>query len=113
MGLRLLLVGIFAVLLATFAAQNAEPVPIRFLQWEAQVALVLVIVASAAVGGLLAGVLVGFRHLSAERQLRRERDQLQARVTQLEQELRRTAPSAAFPGSSATPGIPPGPGAPA
>lgn len=105
MGFRLLLAVAFALVLAAFAAQNAEPVTVRFLGWQARVALVVVIVVTAAAGGLLVALLTALRQVQlalrlrgGQAQVRRmeaellalreERSRLQARVAELEAEVR-------------------------
>ncbi|HEX6988385.1 MAG TPA: LapA family protein, partial [Bacillota bacterium] len=64
MSFNLLLALLFALLIAIFAAQNAQPVEVRFLSWTWVTSLVLVIVGSAALGVLLAGTLSLVRQVS-------------------------------------------------
>jgi len=88
---------IFALLVAIFAVQNAQPVPVRFLVWGLEVPLALVIVGMAAAGGLLVGLTVlvrqvglGFRLWNARAEHRRlegERRQLEERLQTLKTEL--------------------------
>jgi len=46
---------LFAVLVAIFAVQNAQPVSIRFMAWEQETTTAVVVVFAAAVGALAAG----------------------------------------------------------
>lgn len=112
MSLRLAAALVFGVLLAVFAGQNSDPVPVRFLRWERQLPLVVVIAATAAAGALWVGMLTAFRQLGQAwrmrerqalvRRLERElqaaheaRELLQGRVSALEAELQRLRQAAA------------------
>lgn len=83
MSLRLMVALVFAVLLAVFAGQNADPVPVRFLRWEAAVPLVVITAVTVAAGALLVGILTTFRQV---RQSLRMRER-QAQIRRLEAEL--------------------------
>ncbi len=47
---------IFALLIAIFASQNAEPVEIEFLFWETNPPLVVVVLVAAILGALIIGL---------------------------------------------------------
>ena len=53
MQINIIVFLIFAVLVAAFAVQNTMPVVVKFLLWEANLSLVLVILGSVAVGAIL------------------------------------------------------------
>lgn len=61
--LTLIVFLLAAVAIALFATQNPLEVSVRFIQWEVQTSLTLVIVAAAAAGGLLIGVINLYGHL--------------------------------------------------
>jgi uncharacterized integral membrane protein len=70
---------IFALLVASFAIQNTALVVIRFLFWEAQLSLVLVILGSVAAGALLLFFLSLIKQYSNHREkknLKQEKDKL-------------------------------------
>src|SRR5262245_32287385 len=73
MAFRYAVVAILAMLVTTFALQNNEPVNVRFLVWSRDtVPLAGVVLASVAVGLLIAGVpllVTRFRHRSRLRSL--------------------------------------------
>jgi len=79
----LVLALLFALAVAGFAVQNAEPITVRFLQWEARTSLVVVILGAAAVGALSVGLAGGFRQLRTGLRVRN----LQHMTQRLEQEL--------------------------
>lgn len=85
MNLNLLLALLFTLMIAIFAAQNAQPVEIRFLSWGWVTSLVVVIVGSATLGALLASTLSLVRQVSMKVQARER----QNRLRQVEQELER------------------------
>lgn len=60
----LILALVFALIVAVFAVQNAVPVSIRFLAWGFETSLVYVILGSAALGALSAGLPGLFKQLS-------------------------------------------------
>lgn len=99
--LQLLLVAalVFASVVAVFALQNAQTVPIRFFGWERETSVAVIALGAAAVGALFA-VLAGLvrqlgaglrtRHLKAElgrlqRELDEERKAKDALVAKLEE----------------------------
>ncbi|MFP4200787.1 MAG: LapA family protein [Bacillota bacterium] len=83
-----IIVLLIAAIIAVFAGQNVEVVTVRFLGWSVETSLVVVIVFSAAAGGVLVGVLslwrqlqVGFRQRGLSARLTRsqsENDELRA-----------------------------------
>lgn len=104
MQVTLVLALLFALAVAAFAVQNAEPMTVRFLQWEARTSQVVVILGAAALGALAAGLAGLFRQLrqgmrfrSLQQQvdrlekeaagLREDRDRLQTEVERLRRQL--------------------------
>ena len=84
---------LFAILVALFAVQNTTPVSVSFLLWSVdQMAVALVIVISAAIGAiitLLAGAPAMVRGAWRRRAHRKERQEYQRRIAELEAELER------------------------
>jgi uncharacterized integral membrane protein len=65
MQIRFLVALIFSILVAVFALLNAQPVEVNFLFSKARFSLALVILGSAAIGALIAGLLSALKHISA------------------------------------------------
>ncbi|MBA2133030.1 LapA family protein [Capillibacterium thermochitinicola] len=66
MQFMLILMLVFAVLVATFALQNAYPVTIYFLKWQFEASFALVILLSLLIGAVAVGSL-GLVHQATER----------------------------------------------
>ncbi|NLM37248.1 MAG: LapA family protein [Firmicutes bacterium] len=66
MQFMFILVLVFAVLVATFALQNAYPVTIYFLKWQFEASFALVILLSLLIGAVAVGSL-GLVHRATER----------------------------------------------
>ena len=80
-----LIVGFaFALIVALFAVQNSSTVSVRFLNWGFETSAVLVIIASAALGALSAGLL----GLPRSIRLRLKVRELDGKVKRLEAELK-------------------------
>ncbi len=60
-----ILMLLIAALIALFAGQNVQVVTVRFLGWSVDTSLVVVIVFSAAAGGLLVGIMSLWRQLQS------------------------------------------------
>lgn len=73
---------IFAILVASFALQNALPVTVSFLLWNMQTSVVLVVLGAASFGALMVLSLA----LLMRFQLLRKTKRLERQVTQLDQE---------------------------
>ncbi len=67
--IRLILALAFAMVIALFAVQNAATVEVRFLAWHFETTLVIVILASTAVGALVVGLLGFFKQVRLGHQL--------------------------------------------
>lgn len=82
MQIQLILILLFAIFVAAFAIQNTMTVVIKFLFWEANLSLVLVIL-----GAVAAGVLISFL-ISTLKQLGivRERKEMHKQITALTKE---------------------------
>jgi uncharacterized integral membrane protein len=80
-------------LLVIFAVQNAEPVPIKFLVWNSQGSLALLLFIAVALGGLVAYL------SSAPGQIRRRRliNHLQRQIAELEAAHPELQPAAEAP----------------
>ncbi|MGE5575862.1 MAG: LapA family protein [Syntrophothermus sp.] len=83
MQIRLILALAFAIVVALFAVQNAATVEVRFLAWHFRTTLVIVTLASTAMGALVVGLLglfkqlrLGFRLHGTEGQVSRLQEQL-------------------------------------
>jgi len=82
--LLLILALLFALGVAVFAVQNAEPITVNLIRWQLETSLVVVVVGSAAAGALVAGLIGFIRQVRASWRIR----QLQGQVHRLEQRLR-------------------------
>ena len=83
----LLLTLILAIVTALFALQNTAPATVRFLVWEYQTSLVLVILSSAALGVMLAylvSISVRWRMARESRVLNATVKKLETRIWELE-----------------------------
>jgi putative membrane protein len=83
MVMAYLLVALLGAAIALFAIQNNNPVVIRFLGWQVQGALSLVVLLSILVGVILTALLGVVRHWK-----------LRSRIRQLENKLARSETSA-------------------
>jgi lipopolysaccharide assembly protein A len=79
MALLYLLVAVIGALIAVFAVQNINPVPIRFLGWQREAALSLVILLSILLGIILTSLIGLIPHWKLRSKIR----QLENRVAQL------------------------------
>ncbi|KAB7708658.1 DUF1049 domain-containing protein [Bacillus aerolatus] len=79
----LLLVVLFALIVAVFAVINVNPVTVNYLFGQSQWPLVLVIIFSVLMGGLISGLLSLFRTIG----LRRQNKVLIHQIEKLKQEL--------------------------
>ena len=95
MGVAYLLVALLGAAIAVFAIQNNSTVVIRFLAWQLEGALSLVILLSALVGIVLTSMLGAVRHWK-----------LRSRIRQLENQLARI-PAPASPTSQSVTQEPP------
>jgi lipopolysaccharide assembly protein A len=80
-----------AILIALFALQNTFPVTIRFLFWEYQTSLVLVILGSTAIGAALSAIAalgVRWRHGRETRLLTTALEEERKRIAELERRVR-------------------------
>ena len=78
----LVLILIFAVLVAAFAIQNTMPVVVKFLFWEANTSLVLVILGAAAAGAVILFLI----NLVNQIRMNRERKELNRQIQSLTEE---------------------------
>lgn len=81
--LLLVVALLFALAVAVFAVQNAEPISFRLFGWQSETSLVFVVLGAAAAGAVTAGLIGLVRQIKSSLRIR----QLQARVQKLEQEL--------------------------
>ena len=70
MQVQLILILIFAIIVAAFAIQNTMAVVIRFLFWEANLSLVLVILGSIALGALFIYLVDLVRQIKVKREIK-------------------------------------------
>jgi len=81
--LLLIVALLFALGVAVFAVQNAEPITVHLIRWQIETSLVVVVVGSAAAGALVAWLIGLVRQVRASWRIR----QLQGQVHRLEQKL--------------------------
>ncbi|REJ37195.1 MAG: DUF1049 domain-containing protein [Bacillota bacterium] len=87
--LLLIVALLFALGVAVFAVQNAEPITVNLIRWQIQTSLVVVVVGSAAAGALVAWLIGLIRQVRASwriRQLQNQVHRLEQKLQQLEQE---------------------------
>lgn len=70
---------------ALFAVQNAHEVRVRFLAWEVNTSLALLVIGAVAAGALLLGLIALFRQVGLGLKLWDERSRARKAVTDLEQ----------------------------
>jgi uncharacterized integral membrane protein len=76
MPMAYLLVALLGAAIALFAVQNNNPVVIRFLVWQAEGALSLVVLLSVLVGIILTALLGVVRHWKLRSRIRQLEDRL-------------------------------------
>ena len=81
--LYLMLALLLTTLVAIFALQNADEVTVRFLVWTFQTSVVIVILASAGMGALLAALLSLPQTLRARRRMKESEEKLERLSRQL------------------------------
>jgi uncharacterized integral membrane protein len=94
---------ILLLIAATFALQNTDVVTVQFLLWNYQASLVLIILGATLLGTLLALLASIGPRLRRSRELRRLESltkSQEARITEMETQLQRTASSTQQTGSS-------------
>lgn len=79
---------VFAIFVAAFAVQNAGDVSVRFLTWQWETSIALVVLGAAAVGAVVAGLLGTVRQLSLSFKVRN----LQGKIARLEKQLEESEP---------------------
>ncbi|MBO8141439.1 MAG: LapA family protein [Firmicutes bacterium] len=90
---------LFALAVAVFAVQNAEPITVNLIRWQLETSLVVVVLGSAATGAMVAGLVGLVRQLRASWRIR----QLQSQVHRLEERLRALTESAGPPSKGEAP----------
>lgn len=83
MQMLLVVALLFALGVAVFAVQNAEPISFRLFGWQSETSLVFVVLGAAAAGAIAAGLVGLVRQVKASLRIR----QLQTRLHKAEQEL--------------------------
>ncbi|HHY46541.1 MAG TPA: LapA family protein [Firmicutes bacterium] len=99
MAVYLIAALVFGLSVATFAVQNSSSVLVRFLGWQAETSLVIIMLASAAAGAILMGVASGIHQIrlsirlrqseARRRRLETDADEMQRELDRLERELER------------------------
>lgn len=74
---------LFALAVAVFAVQNADPISFQLFGWQSETSLVFVVLGAAAAGAVAAGLVGLVRQIKASLRIR----QLQARLHKAEHEL--------------------------
>src|SRR3954468_15436337 len=83
---NLILALLFALIVATFAVVNVEPVLIDYVFGTAELPLILIILSSALLGGLIVGSIGLFRNFMLQRQVKlltKEKAQLEGTLQEL------------------------------
>ena len=87
---NIIVILLFAILIAVFAIQNASQVLITFFSWEYQVSLVVVVLGATALGTIVMGLVASVSQLKLRRELRavkREKEELRQTNYDLEKQL--------------------------
>ena len=92
MAVYLIIALIFGLSVATFAVQNSSTVLVRFLGWQAEASVVVIMLSSAAVGAILMGIAAGIHQVRLNIRLRQSearKRRLEADVDEMQRELDR------------------------
>lgn len=98
---------LFALAVAVFAVQNAEHIVVQLFSTQLETSLVVVVLASAAAGAVMAGIVGVVRQVKASVKVR----QLKGKIARLERRLAALAPEdegGESPGADETPPENPG-----
>lgn len=102
MKFSMIVLIVLLALVAAFAVQNPGIITVRFMQWNADTSLLVVIVAgfgAGVLGGFLAGLPGSFRRRSEASAATRRIRELESEVTDLKKAAAKTSPPA--PGGTA------------
>ncbi len=87
---KIILVLLFALVVAVFAIQNASAVTIKIFQWQDEVSLAFVILGSIVFGSLVMGVVTSFTQLKMGKKiknLKKDKQELEEEIEQLHEEI--------------------------
>lgn len=109
MQLLLIVALLFALAVAVFAVQNAEAIIVNLFGFEMETSLVLVVLAAAAAGAVIAGIIGAVGQFRASLRLRQLQGKLQKSAREVEKltaELERltAGQESALPGGERFPG---------
>ncbi|MCL2165945.1 MAG: LapA family protein [Clostridiales bacterium] len=96
MQFNLILLMIFAIVVAIFAIQNTLPVIIRFLLWNVNTSLVIVILVSVAAGALMMFLVDFTKRLSLNKERKEQNRQIAALTKEIET-MQKTLPASGNP----------------
>ena len=68
---KIILVLLFALIIAVFAIQNATIVPVRFFTWERDISLAFILLGAIVIGALLMGLVSSFRYLKQVKEIKK------------------------------------------
>ncbi len=88
---KIILVLLFALVVAVFAIQNASAVTIKIFQWQDEVSLAFVILGSIVFGSLIMGVVTSFTQLKMGKKIKKvkkEKAELEEEIQQLHIEIK-------------------------
>ena len=88
---NIIIILLFAIVIAVFAIQNASPVLITFFSWNYQVSLVVVVLGATALGTIIMGLVASFSQLRLRRELRtlnREKEALRQTYQDLKKQVK-------------------------
>ncbi len=90
--IKLIVVLVFAFLLAVFSVSNPNPVRINFFGWSTpEISLIVVVLGCVAVGAIMAGVIAGISQISLKKEVKKkekEKKELQEKVVNLQLKIR-------------------------
>lgn len=87
---KIILILLFALVVAVFAIQNSNPVTIKLFQWEDRVSLAFIIIGSIVFGSIVMAVVTSFTQLKMGkkiRSLKRKNEQQEEEINDLKIEI--------------------------
>lgn len=84
MQLLLVLALLFALAVAVFAVQNAEPISFRFFGWQSETSLVFVVLGAAVAGAMATGLVGLVRQVQSSLRIHQLQNRLQKAEKQIE-----------------------------
>jgi len=87
---KILLILLFALIIAFFAIQNASPVPVKIFNWEEDISLAFIVLGAIAFGALIMAVVSSFKQLKLGKEIRalkKEKEKLLNEIEDMEKTI--------------------------